>query len=145
MPPEYVSGRLASRLDQLEPVEQLGDPPSPLRPFQVVEVGHQRQVLLAGQERVHRRELAGHSDHVAHGLSLASGVVTGDAHLSRVRLDQGGQDVHRRRLARAVGPEQREDRSGRHAQVDPVERRRCRRTTCGARTLPRSQVGAWRS
>ena len=51
----------------------------PSRAVQVVQVGHQRQVLFAGQELVDGRELAGHPDRVAHRVGLARYVVAGDA------------------------------------------------------------------
>ncbi len=48
--------------------------------------------------------------------------MAGDAHLSRVGMHQGREDLHRRGLAGAVRPEQREDRTGVDVQIDAVQR-----------------------
>ena len=95
--------------------------PPALGPAEVAQVGHQDQVLLAGEEAVDGRELAGDADRAAHRVGLAGQVVAGDPHLARVGADQRGQDLHGRRLAGAVGAEQREDRALGDAQVDAVE------------------------
>ena len=123
-PARVGGGGLAGGLDQVEPVEQPGDPASAFGPFQMAEIGHQRQVLFAGQERVHCRELTRNPDHVAHSLGLARRVVAGNAHVARVGLDQRGQDVHRRRFAGAVGSQQREDRAACDLEVEAVQRHR---------------------
>ena len=47
---------------QLEAVEQVGDPAPALVAPEVVQGGHELEVLLAGQEVVDRRELAGDAD-----------------------------------------------------------------------------------
>jgi hypothetical protein len=74
---------------------------------QVAQVGHHEQVLLAGEQVVHRGELAGDADRGPDRV--------------RVGPDQGGQDVHGGGLAGAVGAEQREDRSLGNLQVDAVQ------------------------
>ena len=53
---------LGGRVGQLEALEQVGDPPPALVAPQVVEGGHEPEVLLAGQQVVDRRELAGDAD-----------------------------------------------------------------------------------
>jgi hypothetical protein len=88
-----------------------------------VQVGHQLQVLLPGQQFVDRRELAGDADRGAHRLRLGPGVVAGHPHRAAVRRDQRGQHVHRGGLARAVRPEQGEDRARGHLEIDAVEDR----------------------
>jgi len=90
----------------------------------VAQVGHQEQVLLAGEEVVDGGELAGDADHLAHRVRVAGHVMARDPHLAAVGAvgaDQGGQDVHRGGLAGAVGAEQREDGSLRNVQVDAVQ------------------------
>jgi hypothetical protein len=123
-PPPHAAGegrgRLPGRRGQVEPLQQLGRPPPPLA-AQVVQVGHQQQVLLAGEQVVHRGELAGDADRGPHRVRVPGQVVAGDAHLAAVGADQDGQDVHGGGLAGAVGAEQREDRPLRHLQVDAVE------------------------
>ena len=115
------AGRLPGRLDQIEPVQQLGRPPPALRPVQMAQVSHQDQVLFAGEQLVHRRELAGDTDDRAHRIRFLGQVVATDGYLARVGADQGGQDLHHGGLAGAVGAEQREDRPLGDLQVDAVE------------------------
>jgi hypothetical protein len=114
-------GRLPGRLGQVEPVQQLGGAPPAFAPAQVAEVGHQGEVLLAGEQVVHRGELAGDADHLADRVGVPGHVVARDAHLATVGADQGGQDVHGGGLAGAVGAQQRKDRSLGNAQVDAVQ------------------------
>jgi hypothetical protein len=117
-----VGGRqLGGGLGQVEPLQQRGGAPPALAPVQVVQVGHQAQVLLAGEQLVHRRELAGDADRRADRVGLPGQVVTGDLHLAGVGADQGGQDVDGGGLAGAVGAEQREDRALGDLEVDAVE------------------------
>jgi hypothetical protein len=140
-------GRLLGRLDQVELVQQRGGAPAALAPVQVVQVGHEAQVLLAGQQLVDRGELAGDADRRADRVGLVGDVVAGDVGLAAGRADQGGQDLHRGGLAGAVGAEQREDRSFGDVQVDAVEHdlvaerlaqagRRDRRRGLGGRHVP---------
>lgn len=88
---------------------------------QAFEVGHQLQVLLAGQQLVDRGELAGDADRRANRLGPGGDVVPGDGGRSAVGRHQGGQHVHGRRLAGPVRTEQGEDRSFADLQVDAVE------------------------
>jgi hypothetical protein len=81
---------------------------TPSRPAQVMQIGHQQQVLPAGQQLVHRRVL---SDRATHLIGGAGQVVSGHARLAIVRPDQRGQDLHHRGLAGAVRAEQGEDRA----------------------------------
>jgi hypothetical protein len=87
----------------------------------VVQVRHQAQVLLAGEEVVHRRELAGHADRGAYRIRFLDWIVARDPHLATVGADQRRKDLNRRGLAGAVGAEQREDRPLWNVQVDAVE------------------------
>ena len=97
------------RLDQLEALEQVADSPARVGAYEVMQVGHQREVLASGEQIVDGRELARNSDRVAYGVGLACHVVPRDPDLAVVRLEQGGEDAHHRGLARPVGSEERED------------------------------------
>ena len=87
----------------------------------MVEIGHELEVLLAGEEVVDRRELAGHADLGAHALRIGPQVVSADLDLPGVGSEHRGEHVDGRRLAGAIRAEQREDRSGGDLEVDPVE------------------------
>jgi hypothetical protein len=87
----------------------------------MVQVRHQDQVLLAGEQVVDRRELAGEADRGAHRVGIGRQVVAGDADLAAVGADQGGQDVHHGGFPGAVGAEQREDRPLGDGEVDVIE------------------------
>ena len=82
----------------------------------------QAEVLPPGEVGVDRRELTGHPDHPPDRVGLLSDVVAEDARGSGVGLEHGGEDPDRGGLARAVGPQQAEDRTGRDLEVDPVQR-----------------------
>ena len=79
------------------------------------------QVLLAREEPVDGRELAGDADRGTDRVGFASDVVAGDLDVAAVGGDQRRQDVDRRRLARAVRAEQGEHGAGRDLEVDAVE------------------------
>jgi hypothetical protein len=62
-----IGGRgILAGLGKIEPAEQFGRAPPAFGPAQVVQAGHQDQVLLAGEHVVHRGELAGDGDRGAH-------------------------------------------------------------------------------
>ena len=65
-----MAGGFAGRLDQVELLEQLGGPPPALRSAEVAQVRHEEQVLLAGEQVVDRRELAGDADRGAHRVGV---------------------------------------------------------------------------
>lgn len=113
--------RLARRHGQAELVEQLRGAASPGRTAQVVQVGHEAQVLGAGEEVVDGRDLAGDADGGADGVTVVGDVVPGDADGARVGPEQGGQHAHRGGLAGAVGTEQGGHRPGGDGEVDAVE------------------------
>jgi hypothetical protein len=96
---------------QVELLEQRGGAPLARAPFQMLEVRHQQEVLLAGEQPVHGGELAGQADRTADLVGVTVQVVAGDVDVPGVGTDQRGQDVHGGGLAGAVGPEQREDRA----------------------------------
>jgi hypothetical protein len=90
-------------------------------PAQVQQISHQPQVLLAGEQVVHRGELAGDADRGADRGWVASQVVPGHLDLPAVRRDQRGQYPDHGRLASPVRPEQREHGPAGHCQVDVIE------------------------
>src|SRR3954447_13957461 len=114
-------GRALRRVEQLEALEQLGGAPPALGPAEPVQIGHQDQVLLAGEEVVDGGELAGHADRRAHGVRLLADVVPRHPELAGVGADQRREDLHHRRLARAVRAEQGVDGARRDVEVDAVE------------------------
>ncbi len=123
--PAHPSGigreRLASGIGELESLEQLLNPFAAVSSRQVSEPGHQQQVLLAGQDAVHRGELSGQTDQAPDGGWLADDIVTTDPRGATVRPEQGGKDVHDRGLSGAVGSEQRKDATGGDVEVDVVQ------------------------
>ncbi len=86
-----------------------------------MEVGHQHQVLLTGEELVDGGELAGDPDGGPHLIGLRRQVVTGDLHLAGIRAYQRRQDLDHGGLARSVGTEECEDGPLCHGQVDVFE------------------------
>ena len=87
IPPEYVDTGLRGRVHEIEPGEQLVDSSAPGDAAEVVQVGHQLQVLLAGQQLVHRRELAGDADRRAHAVRVVDDVVAGHLRVRRSRRE----------------------------------------------------------
>src|SRR6202044_886525 len=69
---------LAGGVEEVEAIEQLAYP-SPARiPTEVAEVGHQPQVLLAGEEVVHGGELSGDADGAPNTVRVGGQVVASD-------------------------------------------------------------------
>jgi hypothetical protein len=106
--PGVGRGRLAGRRGQVEPLQQLGRPPPAVGPAQVAQVGHEQQVLLAGEQVVDRGELAGDPDggHVPARMRAAGFVtVSPRFHLLR-RLQSAARedDVTRGPLPVGEGP-----------------------------------------
>ncbi len=124
-PPPHAAGvgrgRLAARLGQVELFEQPGGKPAAVAPGQVVQIRHQQQVLLPGEQVVHRGELAGDADRGAHRVGFAGEVVPGDLDVTGVGTDQRGQNLDRGGLPGAVRAEQCEDRSRWHVEIETVE------------------------
>lgn len=79
------------------------------------------QVLVAAEHVVEGGVLAGQHDGSAHRGRIGDHIVAGDHRASAIRRDQGGQDVHRRRLARAVGAEDAEYLAGCGVEVDAAQ------------------------
>ena len=79
------------------------------------------QVLAGGQDLVHSGVLTRQTDTAAHLAGLARHVMASDAGTAAVEPDQGAQDAHGRRLARAVRAEQTEDGAAGHRQIEAVQ------------------------
>jgi hypothetical protein len=82
----------------------------------------QPQVLAAGRLAVEAARLGDDADRFADPGRFAQDVVARDLRRAAVRVSERGEDLHRRRLARAVRPEQAEDRPRRHREGEAVER-----------------------
>ena len=108
-------------IGQLELLEQLVNALSRGRAREVVQIGHQREVLSTRQQPIDGRELTGHTNRVADRVGLAPDVVPGDADRAVICLDEGGEDPHHRRLTRPVGPQQREHAALLDSQLESVE------------------------
>jgi hypothetical protein len=102
--------------------EQLVDARGQVAAAQAVDLALQAHVLAPGGVAVAARLLANAADRAPHGARLGHHVVTRHAGGARVGARQRREDAHGRRLARAVGPDEREDRAGGDAQVQAVER-----------------------
>jgi len=76
--------------------------------FQMVEEPDELEVLPAGQQFIDGRELAGQTDHRPQPARVVDDVAARHVRPAAVGLQQGGQNSHQRRLARAVGSQQRE-------------------------------------
>ena len=81
------------------------------------------QVLLDGQGHVEVVELRGNSALRARGLGLLGEPEAEHLELALVGDRLGGEEAHRRRLARAVGPKQADAGAFGHVQVEPVDGR----------------------
>ena len=87
----------------------------------MVEAADHLEVLEAGEVLVDGGVLAREADAGAQRRRFVDHVEPGDARAARVRLEQGGEDAHRRRLAGTVGAEQAEDGALLRVEVDAVE------------------------
>ncbi len=81
----------------------------------------EREVLAAGEVDVDGRALPRQADLEARLGGLVDHVVAHHLGAPAVGPQDGGQDAHGGRLAGAVGPEQAEDRAGRHLEVDAAQ------------------------
>ena len=120
-PARVGAGQLAGGVGEVELAEQVGRPAPPLGAAQVMQVGHQEQVLGAGEQVVDGGELAGDADRGPDRVRRGGQVVAGHPQLAAVGFDQGGQDLDDGGLAGPVRAEEREDRALGDRQVDAVE------------------------
>jgi hypothetical protein len=120
--PAGVGGEwFACRLDEVELLEQVGDPRLRSPRAEVAEAGHEQEVLLAREQPVDRRELAGEADRGADAARIPHHVAPVDERRAAIRPHEGGEDVHGRGLACAVRAEQCGDGSGGDGEVDTRE------------------------
>jgi len=109
----------AGRVDEAEPGKQaVGDLP---RALHAPQLGDHDEVLPAGEDLVHRRELAGKADRVPDLRGLRRDVEPADGGGAAVGLEEGREDPDERGLPGAVGAEQREDGPARHVEFDAPE------------------------
>ena len=107
------------RVGQAEALQQaVGDR---ARVVEMPQPRDQHEVLASGKDLVDRRELAGQADRLPHLRGLRGDIEAADIGAPGVGLEQGGQDVHNRGLARSVGAEQREDGASLHVEFDAAE------------------------
>ena len=133
-------GGLLRRVREVEPVEQLGGAAPALGPAQVVQVRHQEQVLLAGEQVVHRGELAGDPDRGraprrAPRPGRARRPATSPAS-ARISVDRICTAVV---LPAPLGPSREKTVPGGDGQVDAVEHHLVAERPCAA-PWPRSRV-----
>ena len=117
-----TADELKSRVGEVEAFEQLVGTAPGLGARELVQAPEHPQVLASRQVLVDCGVLAGEADPAAHGLGVADDVEPVHARAAPVGPEEGRQDPDRRRLARAVRPEQAEHGSLTHFEVDAVER-----------------------
>jgi hypothetical protein len=83
-----------------------------------VELGMEAQVLLGGQVSVQGGVLEDQPDVAADRVALGRGIVAGHARGARRSVRERAEDLDRRGLARAVGPEEAESLSPGHLEVN---------------------------
>ena len=124
-PPAHATrvGRDApsASFDEREADEQLVSDPSGLA--EAAQPGDQLQVLAAGQDVVDRRELAGEADRLADLRGLCDDVEPVHGSRAAVGPEQRREDLHDRRLARAVRTEEGEDAARLDFEVDASQDR----------------------
>ena len=113
--------QLVRGVGEVELLQQLSDPSLTGRPAEVAKVGHQLQVLRAGEQVVDGRELTGDPDDGPYPVGVGDNVVTGDAHGAGIGRDQGGENADHRGLAGPVGAEKRQDHALLNGQAHIVE------------------------
>jgi lipooligosaccharide transport system ATP-binding protein len=118
---ELVGARVAA-VGEVGHLERALDRLAALRARHAVEVGEDAQVLLDRQRGVEVVQLR-HDAHLrARSLRVARQLVVEDPDRALVGDRLGGQQLHRRRLAGAVGPEQADARALGHVEVEAVHR-----------------------
>ncbi|MDX6336277.1 MAG: hypothetical protein QOG05_3617 [Streptosporangiaceae bacterium] len=120
-PPGIGGQRPSRRVSQVELFQQLRHPLPARGAGQMTQVRHQPQVLLAGEQIVHRGELPGHADRGPHCVRIGGHVVTGDGDLAGVGRDQGRQDPHHGGLAGPIRAQQGKNAALGHGEVDVVQ------------------------
>ena len=118
IPPEIGLGAAVRRLGQPDQLEQLGGAPPAGRPLDPVQAALQLEQLASGLNRVEADLLERHADAVANCIAVGDHVMSGDRGAAAARRQQRAQHPHHGRLACAVRPEEAEDLSLGHAQID---------------------------
>ena len=104
-----------------EPLEQRVGPAGGGPRVEVGESAGEAQVAATGEVGVYRSELPGQADAAAHVTGLADDVEARHGGVPGVGSREGGEGADGGGLARAVGPEQAQDRARLDVQVDAVE------------------------
>src|SRR5919202_2583208 len=113
----------AAQLPELDEFEQLPDAPARLLGAEAVEPREEDEVLLDGEPPVEAALLGARQAHLrAHLLVVAHAVEAADRDRAVGRLDERGDDLGERRLARAVAPDEAEDFPLAHVEGDLPER-----------------------
>ena len=125
-PPAHPAGELVdprvAAVDEVGHLQRPLDRVAPLGAPDPVEVGEDAQVLLDRQRRVEVVELRDDAALRPGLLRLAGQLEAEHLELALVGDRLRGQQAHRRRLARAVRPEQADARPHGHVEVEPVHR-----------------------
>ncbi len=121
-PPRIGGHRSTRRVGQLEALQQFGRSLSACGAPEMVQVRHERQVLPTGEQLVDGRELPGDPDGRPDRLGVSGHVMAGDGGPPSVGRQQGGEDPHRRGLARPVRADQAQHGPLGDRQVQPVNR-----------------------
>ena len=79
------------------------------------------QVFLSRQSVVERRVLKHHADGLPDLIRLREDIETGQDRAAASRRQKCGQDVDRGGLARAIGPEEAEEFTLFHLEIDPAD------------------------
>src|SRR5918995_6065203 len=130
-------GEAAGRLGETEGVQELGGPPPRVPTGMSEQPTEQDEVLKTGQVVVDGGELDGEADPGSHGIALALEVVAEHPGRAGVGAKERCEDADRGCLAGPVRPQQREDRSRRYGQIDPVDRGRLSEALDEAESLDR--------
>ena len=119
-PPPHPSGvGAASAINPLhhrQTVDQVVDPPVPIRTTQVIQVPLELEQLPARQDLVDRHLLSHVTKQSADRPGIREGINTGHLHRPLIGPQKCGQDPHGRGLAGSVGPKKTEQTGLRHRQ-----------------------------
>ena len=120
--PAGVAANLAvGCVGQPDALQQLGRARGAFGLRQPVQAALELEVLAPCQEVVERRLLQRRADPAAHVRALRGHVEAGDRRAARRRREQRREDMDRRRLACAVGPEEAVDLTGLDLKLDSVD------------------------
>jgi len=116
--------RAPGGVGELEAGEQFARPRPGVRARQAKQPSDHDEVVGPRQPLVHRGVLPGEADELPDLVGVAYHVITADARLAAVRLEQRGEDPDRGRLTRPVRPEHAEDPALPGHQIHAAQRRR---------------------